>query len=67
MVARAVVHGGPLPHARYAGLSNKHIKPALGRKKIKGLNRTEVCRFYDESTGGPSQRSTDHLHITHCR
>jgi len=36
-------------YARYVGLINKYIKPAAGRKKIKGLNRTEVCRFYNES------------------
>ena len=51
-------------YARYAGLINKHIKPALGRKKIKDLNRTEVCRFYNESTGGLSQRSLYYLHVT---
>jgi len=28
-------------YARYAALMNKHTKPALGRKKIKDLNRTE--------------------------
>jgi hypothetical protein len=51
-------------YARYAGLINKHIKPALGRKKFKDLNRTEVCKFYNESTGGLSQRSMDYLHVT---
>ncbi len=48
----------------YAGLINEHIKPALGRKKIKDLNRTEVCRFYNESTGELSRRSMDYLHVT---
>jgi hypothetical protein len=62
--ACAMAYELPLPHTRYAGLINKHIKPALGRKKIKGLNRTEVCRFYNESTGGLSQSSIDYLHVT---
>jgi hypothetical protein len=54
-------------YARYVGLINKYIKPAAGRKKIKGLNRTEVCRFYNESSGGLSQRSMNYLRVTHCR
>ena len=51
-------------YPRYTGPMNKHVKPALGRKKIKDLNRTEVCRFYNESAGGLSQRSMDYLHVT---
>jgi hypothetical protein len=51
-------------YARYAGLINKHIKPTLGRKKLEDLDRTEVCRFYSESTGGPTQRSMDYPHVT---
>jgi hypothetical protein len=51
-------------YARYAGLINKHIKPALRRKKLEDLDRTEVCGFYSESTGGPAQRSIAYPHVT---
>lgn len=62
-----LVDHGKMEHStfiRYAGVVGNHIKPALGHKKLKNLNRTEVRRFYNEKGKRLSPRSVDYLHIT---
>jgi integrase len=51
-------------YVRYAGIVRNHIKPVLGRKKLKELNRTEVRKLYNDKVKDLSPRSVDYLHVT---
>lgn len=51
-------------HKRYAGIVRAHLKPALGHRKLKDLNRVEVRRFYASKGETLSPRSVDYIHIT---
>lgn len=51
-------------YIRYAGIVQNHIKPALGHKKLKTLNRVEVRKLYNEKSKRLSPRSVDYLHVT---
>ncbi len=48
---KPLVWQGELEHstyARYEGLSRNHIKPHLGHRRLRVLNRAEVRRLYNE-------------------
>jgi integrase len=49
---------------RDAGIVHNHIKPHLGRKKLKDLNRAEVRRLYNQKAKELSPRSVDYVHAT---
>jgi integrase len=49
---------------RYEGIANNHLKPALGRRKLKNLTRAEVRRLYNEKGKTLSARSVDYIHVT---
>jgi integrase len=51
-------------YIRYAGIVRNHIKPALGHKKLRALNRSEARKFYNERSKRLSPRSVDYLHVT---
>jgi integrase len=51
-------------YVRYAGIVRNHIKPVLGRKRLKELNRAEVRRLYNDKGKELSPRSVDYLHVT---
>ncbi len=51
-------------YVRYEGIVNKHLKPALGRRKLKDLTRAEVRRLYAEKGKILSPRSVDYIHVT---
>jgi|SRR5829696_1754482 len=58
---------GKIAHStcvRYAGIVRNHIKPALGRRKVKDLNRAEVRKLYNRKAKKLSPRSVDYLHVT---
>jgi integrase len=62
-----LVESGKLEHSTYvgyAGIVRNHLKPALGRRRLKDLSRPEVRALYAEKSKKPSPRSIDYLHIT---
>jgi integrase len=62
-----LVESGKLEHStyvRYAGIVRNHLKPALGRRRLKDLSRPEVRALYAEKSEKRSPRSIDYLHIT---
>ncbi len=64
---RPLVDQGKMEHStytRYAGIVRNHLKPTLGRRKLKELGRSEVRRLYKLKAGELSPRSVDYLHVT---
>ncbi len=62
-----LVNQGKMEHSAYirdAGIVRNHIKPHLGRKKLKDLNRAEVRRLYNQKAKELSPRSVDYVHAT---
>ena len=62
-----LVNQGKMEHSTYirdAGIVRNHIKPHLGRKKLKDLNRAEVRRLYNQKAKELSPRSVDYVHAT---
>jgi integrase len=62
-----LVDQGKMEHSTYvrdAGIVSNHIKPHLGRKKLKDLNRAEVRRLYNHKAKELSPRSVDYVHAT---
>jgi integrase len=52
-------------YVRYEGLVRNHIKPAIGRVKLKGLTPTHVRSLYRERfDSGLSTRSVNYIHVT---
>ena len=51
-------------YTRYAGIVRNHLKPMLGRRKVKELGRAEVRRLYKLKAEELSPRSVDYLHVT---
>ena len=51
-------------YKRYAGIIRKHLKPALGHRKLKDLNRAEVRKLYASKGDALSPRTVDYIHIT---
>jgi len=51
-------------YKRYAGIVGKHLKPALGRRKLKDVTRAEVRKLYAAKGATLSPRSVDYIHIT---
>jgi len=51
-------------YKRYAGIIRKHLKPALGHRKLKDLNRAEVRKLYASKGDTLSPRTVDYIHIT---
>lgn len=51
-------------YVRYAGIVDKHISTALGRKKLRDLSRAEVRALYAAKGTELSSRSVDYIHIT---
>ncbi len=49
---------------RYEQLVRVHIKPALGKKKLKGLTRTHVKAFYADCRERVSARTVQYIHTT---
>src|SRR5829696_3438718 len=49
---------------RYEGITNNHLKPTLGNRKLKNLTRAEVRRLYAEKSKTLSPRSVDYIHTT---
>jgi integrase len=62
-----LVAQGKIEHRTYirdAGIVRNHIKPHLGRRKLKDLNRAEVRRLYNQKAKELSPRSVDYVHAT---
>ena len=51
-------------YKRYAGIVGKHLKRALGHRKLKDLTRAEVRKLYAAKSETLSPRSVDYIHIT---
>ena len=51
-------------YKRYAGIVRKHLKPALGHRKLKDVTRGEVRKLYAAKGATLSPRSVDYIHIT---
>ncbi len=51
-------------YARYRGIVNKHLSPALGHRKLKDLTRPEVRRLYADKSKTLSPRTVDYIHVT---
>ena len=51
-------------YIRDAGIVRNHLKPHLGRKKLKDLNRAEVRSLYNQKAKELSPRSVDYVHAT---
>lgn len=51
-------------YKRYAGIIRTHLKPALGHRKLKDLNRAEVRKLYASKGDALSPRTVDYIHIT---
>ncbi len=49
---------------RYEQLVRVHIKPVLGKKKLKGLTRTHVKAFYADRRERVSARTVQYIHTT---
>ena len=64
---RPLVEQGKMEHStltRYAGIVRNHLKPELGRRKLKELGRAEVRRLYSQKAEDLSPRSVDYVHVT---
>ena len=64
---KPLMDAGKMAHStfmRYEGIVNDHLKPALGRRKLKDLTRAEVRRLYAEKGRRLSPRSVDYIHVT---
>src|SRR5215207_7599644 len=62
-----LVDAGKMAHStyvRYRGIVDNHLKPALGRRKLKNLTRAEVRKLYAAKSETLSPRSVDYIHIT---
>src|SRR5215208_377151 len=51
-------------YKRYAGIVGKHLKPALGHRKLKDVTRVEVRKLYAAKSETLSPRSVDYIPIT---
>src|SRR5215218_8815159 len=51
-------------YKRYAGIVRKHLKPALGHRKLKDVTRAEVRKLYASKGETLSPRSVDYIHVT---
>ena len=51
-------------YKRYAGIIRKHLKPALGHRKLKDLNRAEVRKLYASKGDTLSPHTVDYIRIT---
>jgi integrase len=51
-------------YVRYEGLVRNHIKPAIGRVKLKALTPTHVRALYREKLEKLSPRSVNYIHVT---
>ena len=52
-------------YVRYEGLVRNHIKPAIGRMKLKGLTPTHVRSLYRKKLdSGLTPRSVNYIHVT---
>jgi hypothetical protein len=51
-------------YKRYAGIVGRHLKPALGHRKLKDVTRVEVRKLYAAKSETLSPRSVDYIHIT---
>ena len=51
-------------YVRYAGIVRNHLKPTLGRRRLKELSRAEIRRLYIEKGNELSPKSVDHVHAT---
>src|SRR5918997_2738246 len=62
-----LVDQGKMEHSTYirdAGIVRNHIKPPLGREKLKDLNRAEVRSLYNEKAKELSPPPEDYVHAT---
>ena len=62
-----LVGAGKIEHStcvHYAGIFRNHIKPTLGRRRLKDPNRAEVRSLYTPKAKELSPRSVDYLHVT---
>jgi integrase len=52
-------------YVRYEGLVRNHIKPLIGRMKLKGLTPTHVRSLYRKKLdSGLAPRSVNYIHVT---
>jgi len=52
-------------YVRYEGLVRNHIKPSIGRMKLKGLTPTHVRSLYRKKlNSGLAPRSVNYIHVT---
>ena len=51
-------------YKRYAGIVRKHLKPALGHRKLKDVTRADVRTLYAAKAATLAPRSVDYIHIT---
>jgi integrase len=52
-------------YVRYEGLVRNHIKPSIGRMKLKGLTPTHVRSLYRKKLdSGLAPRSVNYIHVT---
>jgi integrase len=64
---KPLVGAGKIAYSTYVrteGIVNNHLKPALGRRKLKDLTRAEIRRLYSEKSKTLSPRSVDYIHAT---
>lgn len=62
-----LVGAGKMEHStfvRYEGIVDKHISPAIGRKKLRDLGRAQVRALYSAKGKELSPRSVDYIHVT---
>jgi integrase len=50
-------------YKRYADIVGKHLKPAVGHRKLKDLTRAEVRKLYAAKGETLSPRSVDYIHV----
>ena len=64
---KPLTDAGKMAHStfvRYRGIVQKHLKPALGHRKIKDLTRAEIRKLYATKGETLSPRSVDYIHVT---
>jgi integrase len=64
---KPLVDAGKMAHStyvRYRGIVDKHLKPALGHRKLKDVTRAEVRKLYAVKGETLSPRSVDYIHVT---
>src|SRR5215213_2053994 len=64
---KPLVDAGKMAHStyvRYRGIVRKHLKPALGHRKLKDVTRAEVRKLYAAKGATLSPRTVDYIHIT---